>query len=418
MTSSASPAHHQTLTAARRSVVFALVGAGHIMSHVYILTLPPLFALIKHELDVSFAALGLMVTMFHVATGVMQVPAGFLVDYFGARLTLIIGMVLSATCMGAVGAVDAYWVMVALTTLAGIGNSVFHPADYAILAAAVDERHLGKAFGFHLLAGNLGFAVAPVMMVSLAVLWDWRTAVMTVGAAGVTVGLCMLAFGRDLHAGTEPRRNATEPSSATGTRALASPALLMMLAFFILLALANAGVQTFSVTALNAAYGTDLGVANTALTFYLASGFVGVAVGGFVADRLQRPVIVVVGAMAVCAACLAVVGWTALPAVALFPAMGIGGAAIGLMRPARDMMVNAITPAGATGKAFGFVGTGLSVGGAVAPVAFGWLIDVGAAGWVFMLCAGFVVLSIAAALAVERLARRVNQVAPVEAAAE
>jgi FSR family fosmidomycin resistance protein-like MFS transporter len=323
---------------------------------------------------------------------------------------LIAGMLLSATCMGAVGAVDTYWMMVVLMTMAGIGNSVFHPADYAILAAAVGKQHLGKAFGFHLMSGNLGFAVAPVMMVSLAVLWDWRTAIIVVGIAGVAVGLSMAAFGRDLHTGTAQRHgNDIEASSTSGASSLTSPPLLMMLAFFILLALANTGIQTFSVTTLNAVYGTELGVANTALTFFLASGFVGVAVGGFVADRLKRPVVVVVGAMVVCAVCLAVIGWQALPAVALFAAMGIGGAAIGLMRPARDMMVNAITPPGATGKAFGFVGTGLSIGGAVAPVAFGWLIDTGAASWVFMLCAGFIVLSIVAALAVDRMSRREEQ---------
>lgn len=405
MTAVVSPAHHETLTTSRRSVVFALVGAGHVMSHIYILTLPPLFALIKSDLDVSFAALGLLVTMFHVATGVMQVPAGFLVDYFGARITLIAGMLLSAICMGAVGAVDAFWMMVVLTTLAGIGNSVFHPADYAILAAAVGKQHLGKAFSFHLLAGNLGFAIAPVMMVSLAVLWDWRTAVIAVGIAGVVVGLCMLAFGRDLRTGTEPGRTSNDRATG-GMTSLTSPALLMMLGFFILTALASSGIQTFSVTALNTVYGTDLGVANTALTFFLASGFLGVAVGGFVADKLQRPVVVVAGAMAVCAACLAVVGWRALPTVALFAAMGVGGAVIGLMRPARDMMVNAIAPPGATGKAFGFVGTGLSVGGAVAPVAFGWLIDTGFAGWVFALCAGFILLSIITAVAVDRITRR------------
>ena len=104
----------------------------------------------------------------------MQVPAGFLVDRFGTRITLTVGMLLCAASMAAVGAVDAYWVMVALTSVAGIGNSVFHPADYAILAASVDDRHLGKAFGFHLLAGNLGFAAAPVLMVALAALWDWQ----------------------------------------------------------------------------------------------------------------------------------------------------------------------------------------------------------------------------------------------------
>ena len=90
MTASTSSAHKMTLSTSERTTVFALIGAGHTMSHMYILTLPPLFALIKVDLDISYAALGLLVTMFHVSTGLMQVPAGFLVDRFGARITLIV----------------------------------------------------------------------------------------------------------------------------------------------------------------------------------------------------------------------------------------------------------------------------------------------------------------------------------------
>jgi len=412
MTASTSSAHKTTLSASERTNVFALIGAGHTMSHMYILTLPPLFALIKVDLGISYAALGLLVTMFHVSTGLMQVPAGFLVDRFGARITLIVGMLLCATSMGAVGAVDAYWVMVALTTAAGIGNSVFHPADYAILATSVDDKHLGKAFGFHLLAGNLGFAAAPVLMVALAALWDWRTAVIAVGAAGVAVGVCMVLFGRNLRAANDPRDSPGHGAKTAGdgtpdnvgTRALASPALLVMLAFFILVALATSGIQTFSVTVLNTLFDVELGIANTALTIYLSAGFVGIVAGGLIADRLRRPTTVVVASMLIAALALSLVGGMALPAAALFGAMAVGGVATGVMRPARDMMVNTITPPGATGKAFGFVGTGLSAGGAIAPVAFGWMIDIGASAWVFAFIVAFLLLGVVTAIAVERMA--------------
>jgi sugar phosphate permease len=412
----------------------------------YILTLPPLFALIKTELGISYAALGLLVTMFHITTGATQVPAGFAVDRFGARLTLIAGLLLCAACMGAVGMVDAYWVMVALTTLAGIGNSVFHPANYAILAASVDEKHLGKTFGYHLLTGNLGFAAAPVVMVALAALWDWRTAVILVGAAGVAVAVCMMLFGRSLSIGDTVADAAPDNSPDAGPKAgdagdaqedssnqpasqsastfgnvtqsnntrvlaspvLASPALLVMLAFFTVVALGSSAIQTFVPTVLNELYGFDLATANTALTIYLSASFVGVGVGGFLADRVQQPVAVVIAGMLIGALALSVVGAVALPVMLMFAAMALGGAATGVMRPARDMMVNALTPPGATGKAFGFVGTGLSIGGAVSPVAFGWLIDVGAAPWVFALIVAFFVMGAAIAVAAGRMARQAS----------
>jgi MFS transporter, FSR family, fosmidomycin resistance protein len=405
-------ANAHALTRGERSTVFALVGAGHFMSHVYILSLPPLFALIKTELEISYAALGLLVTAFHVATGFSQVPAGFAVDRFGARKTLLFGMFLSAVCMGSVGLVETYPLMIALTVMAGVGNSVFHPADYAILAGTVQKQHLGKAFGFHLLAGNLGFATAPVLMVALAAWFDWRMAMVVVGGAGVAIGLCMLLFGHNLRAAVAPQVDTSADPCDDSAQSLLSPALLTMLGFFVLIALATAGIQTFSVTVLNKVYGVSLESANTALTVFLGAGFVGVATGGFVADRLREPVVVVNLSMLTCAVALALVSVVALPFALLLLMMAIGGAAVGLMRPARDMMVNAIAPPGTTGKAFGFMGTGLSTGGAVAPVVFGWMIDIGAAHYVLGICAALTLAAVGTATAVHRLGRLKREAAP------
>src|SRR5690606_32915434 len=71
------PFEGAALMAMRRNVqVLALVGSGHTVSHLYLLVLPPLFPLLRDDLGVSYAALGLLVTVFNVATGVAQIPAG------------------------------------------------------------------------------------------------------------------------------------------------------------------------------------------------------------------------------------------------------------------------------------------------------------------------------------------------------
>jgi MFS transporter, FSR family, fosmidomycin resistance protein len=421
MTANVTQTHKATLTSSERTTAFALIGAGHTMSHIYILTLPPLFFLIKADLGISYAALGLLVTVFHVATGICQIPSGFLVDRIGARVTLTFGMLLIACSMGAIGLVDSYWLMVAMATLAGVGNSVFHPADYAVLAASVDDRHLGKAFGFHLLAGNLGFAAAPVLMVSMAAVWGWHGALVGIGAAGIAVSVAMMIFGSVLRTGDVPAKGANEANDGTDVRVLTSPRIIVMLSFFLLLALSITGIQTFSVTVLVDMFEVELATANTALTIFLAAGFVGVAIGGFIADRLKRPVFVISASMLIGAACLALVGAVPLPVFGLFAAMAVGGVFIGIMRPARDMMVNAITPPGATGKVFGFVGTGLSTGGAIAPVSFGWIIDQGATNLVFVVIVALILGCAGIAIVVDRMGKIADSVPktqPADAAAE
>ena len=404
MTVSNSTLSRPSISSGERATVFALVGSGHTVSHIYILTLPPLFPLIKAEFDFSYAALGLLVTAFHVTTGALQVPAGFLVDRIGARATLIGGLMLAAICIGAIGLVDDYAVMFALALLAGAGNSVFHPADYAVMAAAVEEQHLGKAFGFHLMTGNLGFMVTPALMVALASLWDWRVALVAVGGLGVAVAVAMLLFGHVLRADRAVPGKKKASGAATGARVLTSGPVLTMLLFFVLVALVTAGMQTFAVTALVDMHGISLTAANAGLTAFLVGGFLGVILGGFVADGLQRPAITVTGTMVAAAVCLALVGMINLPTAALIAVLGLAGTLIGIMRPARDMMVNSITPPGTTRKVFGFVSTGLSAGSAIAPVALGWIVDLGAPGWVFALIVGFILTSIVIATVADRMA--------------
>ena len=155
----------------RRNVqVLALIGSGHAVSHFYSLALPPLFPLLRDQLDVSYAALGLLVTMFNVATGAAQVPAGFLVDRFGARRLLLLGLAIMGAAMTALGFAPTYGLMLVLVAAAGIGNSVFHPADYAVLSASVDRAWLGRAFGIHTFTGNIGFMLAPAGMIALTAL--------------------------------------------------------------------------------------------------------------------------------------------------------------------------------------------------------------------------------------------------------
>ena len=182
--------------AMRRNVqVLALVGSGHTVSHLYLLALPPLFPILRDDLGASYAALGFLVTMFNITTGAAQIPAGFLVDRFGARRLLLLGLGIMGAAITALGFAPTYWLMLVLIALAGIGNSVFHPADYAILTASVDRGWLGRAFAIHTFAGNLGFVLAPATMIALTAWLGWRGALSAAGlvACGTKPGAPMPA---------------------------------------------------------------------------------------------------------------------------------------------------------------------------------------------------------------------------------
>ena len=158
---------------ARDGAVVGLVGSGHFFSHFYMLVLPPLFPILKAEFGVSYTALGGIITVYSIASGGAQYPMGVLVDRLGARGLLIGGLVLMSTAFGLISFTDSFVAVLVLVFLGGLGNSVFHPANYTILGAAIPPERLGRAFAVHTFAGQMGWGAAPPLGIFLTPGWDW-----------------------------------------------------------------------------------------------------------------------------------------------------------------------------------------------------------------------------------------------------
>jgi FSR family fosmidomycin resistance protein-like MFS transporter len=394
----------------RNARVLAVIGSGHALSHFYLLALPPLFPLIKAEFGLGYAELGLLLTLFNVATGAAQVPAGFLTDRIGARALLLAGLALMGGAIGLLGVSDTYALMLLLVVLAGIGNSVVHPTDYVIMSGSVEPHWLARAFSIHTFAGNLGFTLAPITMIALATLAGWRGALMVAGLLALPVLVALAVFGRDLQDRARPRPKPGDvgprPTPVSSRRLLLSAPILLLLLFYMLMAMVTSGVQSFSVTALVTVQKVELGAANTILTAFLITSSAGILLGGLLADRTRRYALISVLAFGSAGLLLLLPGLIALPAVALTLLFGLAGLLQGSVRPARDMMVRAVTPAGATGRVFAFVMTGLNVGAAITPLLFGLILDLGEPRLVFWLLAAFFALAVIVVLAVQQVSAR------------
>jgi len=384
----------------------SIVGAGHFCSHFYIIALPPLFPLLQAEFGTSYAALGLLITVASIATGATQVPIGFLVDHLGPRPVLALGAALMSGSIAFAGLTSSYEGLLAAMVLVGLGNAVFHPADYAIMTAKVPLGRLGRAYSIHTFAGHVGWAIAPATMIFLATLWDWRVALIIVGLAGVAVALVIFASAAllDPHS-SDPGRTVERPGkqkdrsgTANGIKLLMSAPMLLFFSYMILTAISTVGLNSFLVVGLVELEAASLTSANSVLTLYLAASAFGVLLGGVIADRIRRHELVIVVGFITSAALLAAVGMLAPPVAALFGIFLVVGVTQGAIRPSRDMMVRAITPEGSVGKIFGFVTMGLNVGGALAPILFGWLIDEGLTRGIFLLAGLVMLLALASAL--------------------
>ncbi len=384
--------------------VLSLICTGHFASHFYVMVLPPLFPFLHQDLGISYTALGFMLSARYVSTGLAQLPAGFLVDRYGAKMILIAGIALMVAGYGMFAFATNFWMLVLFVAIGGIGDSVFHPADYSILNGSISPERMGRAFSIHTFAGMAGWSVAPAILIFVATEWDWRAAVLVAAAIGFVIMLVLIAqwgaleddvvAAKPAKPGKQQEASSTAPSSLRENfRMLTARPVMMLFLFFTMATLANAGLNSFSIAAL-VTLGHSAGAGGVALTAYLGTSAFAVLIGGVTADRIKRHDYFAAICLSVSAVVAAIIAAVPMQFFALVFMFTIAGFLHGVIRPARDMMVREVCPEGKTGKVFGFVFTGQNVGGAIAPIFYGYILDNFSAQWVFYLSAIFLVICI------------------------
>ena len=384
--------------------LIAAISAAHFVSHYYLLTLPPLFAFVRADYAVSYTEIGLALTVLNGVSAVLQTPAGFLVDRYNARHVLIGGLLFGVVGLVGAALIDSYWVLVAMFGLLGIGNTVYHPADYALLSRHISPQRMSQAYSIHTFSGLLGGAAAPGSLLFLQAQFGWRGAFLGAAVLGlIAVGvLLLMPDTAPERPPAKPRAEAATATADTGWRLLLSPPILINFVFFALLAMTNFGLQNFSVVALGALHGTPAVTANAALSSHLFLGAIGVLLGGWIATRTSRHSLVAALGMAVTAAVCVVLGTFRLDAVALIVVMSLAGLGMGALMPSRDMIVREVTPPGAFGKVFGFVTNGFNIAGVLSPLACGALLDHGEPRAMFMLLAACSILAVVTVIGMPR----------------
>jgi len=355
--------------------VIGLVGLAHYMSHVLQLALPPLIPLLHATFGVSYFALGIYATLFYATSGFGQAAAGVLVDRYGAPRLLALGLLTLSSAIVLAGLVTSYWMLLPLAVIAGLGNSVFHPAGLSILSHRVSERRLGRAFAAHGVSGSLGYATAPVAVLKIAEIANWHVALIVLGSVGLAVA-GLVASNRTL-LGYDQRATAIRAGAARRSRyveVIGAPVVLMAFAYFAMTAFAGSGMQNWAVTALTTGYDFSLGAASKSLSLYLLCAGAGMVLGGFLAEHTRQHHRVAMGGIAAAALLMLAIAATPLSPMSIAALLAVAGLANGVTGPSRDVLVRRAAAGVGTGSVFGFVYSGFDLGSATAPV-LGALLD-------------------------------------------
>ena len=390
--------------------VIGLVGLAHMISHFSQLLLAPLFPWLKADLDASYTELGFLMTLFFVVSCGVQAASGFLVDRMGPRPILFGGLALVGLAAFGFALSPNYWAMAACSVLAGVGNGVFHPVDYTLLNRKVSAPRLGHAYSFHGITGSLGWALAPALLVPLAIAFGWRIALAGAGTLAFAV-LFVLWLYRDRL--TLPASAPVTATKAGAQRAEGSfdflriPAVWMCFSFFFFYAVVLSVIQAFAPEAARQLHGVPVALAAMCLTVYMVCSAGGMVLGGFLASDPQRCEKVVAAGFGLAALVALAIGFAPIPALAVPALFGAMGFASGIAAPSRDLLVKRSSPENATGRVYGVVYSGLDIGQALSPLLFGALMDQHQYRGVWLGVVIFQAILIASAFNVSRVRRTV-----------
>lgn len=347
------------------------VGYVHGLSHLYMLVLPPLFPLLSKGLDVSIGELSFVLAGFNLITAATQYFAGTLVDRFGGLRCLRVGLFFSALGILGAGLAPNLWYFGLAYWVAGLANAIYHPADFRILNRAVDKSKRAFGFSVHSFTGNLGFALAPAILAPIGFTFGWRSAFIIAALLAVP-GLVALAR---LNGDAVDKRSAKSLHHEYSLHKVMNSRTIMQLVVFCLFSIVSGGVQSYSVLAGVAHFNYSMQDLNLILSFYLLIGTGGILAGGGWLQRGGDEITTfAIGIF------LGLLGWSLVwSGTGGIIGYGIGmlllGFAMGVILPARDLLVARATPVHLQGRTYGFVTTGINIGQFLAPAIIAPLIQ-------------------------------------------
>ncbi|MFO7272077.1 MFS transporter [Sphaerobacter thermophilus] len=379
----------------RAGTALVLISAGHFMSHFWLITWPSLFTVLAGVFQVNYLQLGFLMTLYSVTSAIFQVPFGYLADRHGPKPILVFGLLVNGAGIGLSALAPNYSVLLVLALCAGVGQAVFHPADYAILSALFSAERAGKPYSLHTFTGFAGSAAAPLAIAGITRAFNWQVALAVAGLLGIIIAAAVALWLRV----PAPVRPAPSPGAEGASRKgasfrfMLSRPFLLLFGFFVFTSMFTAGLQSFLPSTLTERYGVSLETANGMLTAFLVTLAIGVLAGGVLADRIRSYGRVIAISFTASTLLMLLVAAVPIPVWLLLPVFALAGGLQGIIMPSRDKLVRESSPEGAAGQSFAFVSVGFSVGGIISPPILGEVLNRGEPTLVFWGLALFLVLA-------------------------
>ena len=350
-----------------------LITIGHGLTHWYPATFYLLLPLIGTELGLSYSQIGLIMTCQYIASAVANVPGGVLVDTVGRKGLL---MAVSLFWIGfpylLIGFTHSYLMLLACVSLVGFGNSLWHPTAIPTLARRYPERK-GLVLSIHGMGGNVGDAVAPIVIGSALAWFTWREVVMLNVMPGLVIAALLFALLGTLRLAKKHETRSFGEYLAGLRELFRSRALVLLSTGSAFRTMTQSALLTFLPVYLANDMGYSPFWVGACLFALQAAGFAASPIAGHLSDRLGRKQILV-GSMAATAVVLVAMAFAG--GSPLFVALvAVLGFFLYATRPVIQAWMLEATPKNMAGSSIGLLFGAQAIGAALGPLAGGMVAD-------------------------------------------
>lgn len=320
----------------RRWAILALVTLAYAGTALSALAVAPLAPFLVASLGLSRGQVGLLLPAVYLGGVVMSLPAGWLTDRLGVRVTLALGQAVTGVMVALAGLVGTRLPpLLACLVVAGFGFSAGNPATGKAVMEWFPPRERGAAMGIKQTGLTLGGVAGALLLPPLAVGLGWREALMIAGGVSV-VGAVAVALGYARPAFAEAAPPAPRPELRDLGALLRRPGVQALFACGFLLSVAQSSLLAYLALYATESFALSAIAAGWLLALAQGGGTASRLLWGFVSDRLfggrRRPGVVI---------------------TALIGALGFAAFALGEALPLP--VVAALAPVAGAG-AFGWVG--------------------------------------------------------------
>ena len=266
-----------------------LIAVAHSLNDLFQAVLPSLYPMLQTRFQLSYSQLGLITLMFHLIGSLCQPVVGWYTDHRPSPKLLPWAMVCMIVAMTLLAFADGFADFLLVAVAVGLGSSIFHP-EGSRAARAVSGGRPGLAQSVFQLGGNVGSAVAPLLLATLLIMPMRHMALCLAGLA--VFGLFLLRNAVRINRSNIPSLRLSPSSFVTLSRGKKAKALLLLTLLLLSKYVYLACVANFYTFFLIERFAVTIAQAQILLSVFLLAITTGTLLGGPLVDRLgRRPVI-------------------------------------------------------------------------------------------------------------------------------